>query len=188
MKNNTTYNNFLLINVIKDFILKISFMKYNVTQSIIAKFVLSLFIFLNISICSAQSNSNKSELMVESNRNDRSTPSGGTYYKMVLSNSGNSEIFDLSSSSENERGTNPDGSTTARNVKLVVTFVDANLKKISQIKANAGETVKFFAHIEVPNGTPEDSWSINKVTATAQSNKNYKLNTVLNTKVISTDN
>lgn len=150
--------------------------------------VLSFFLILNVFICSAQSNSIKSELKVESDRNDRSTPSGGTYYKMILSNFGNLDTFDLSSSEANEKGTNPDGSVTVRNVKLIVTFADANLKKISQIKANSGETVKFFVHIEVPNGTSEDSWSINKVTATAKSNKDYILNTVLNTKVISNDN
>jgi hypothetical protein len=160
-----------------------NFQKMNVIKTI-----LSLFLLFNLTSTFAQSSSNKTELKVESDRNDRSTPAGGTYYKMILANSGQLDTFDLTSTEANEKGTNPDGTTTSKNVKLNIVFMDSNLKRITQLKVNTGETVKFFAHIEVPSGTAEDHWSINKVTATSKSNTNYKLNTVLNTKVISSDN
>lgn len=152
------------------------------------KTVLSVFLLLNIGISFAQGSS-KATLKVESDRTNRSTTPKGTYYKMELTNSGSADTYDLSYVNDNEKGSNPDASSSRDNVLLKIVFLDKNLRPITQLKVNAGETVNFFAHIEVPQATSSDKWSTNKIIAISKSNSNYKVDTVLHTLVInSVDN
>lgn len=125
------------------------------------------------------------EFKVEKDRNTRSTTPDGTYYPMIITNTSKSaDTFYFSSLNINSSCVNNDGSSTAKNVNLETVFLDKNLKSISEIKINAGETVSFFARVLVPKGTAFDKWCCTQVTAKSRLNPNYKVDTVLHTLVI----
>lgn len=156
--------------------------KFNDKGKSFFKLFLSLLFLLNLTFSFAQSN--KAVFKVQNDRTSRSTSSKGTYYKMELTNSGQSDTFDLSYVNVNDKSTNPDGSSVKDNVTLKVIFMTKDLRPVTQLKINSGETVNFFAYIEVPNGTPSDKWSSNKVIASSRLNSNYKVDTVLHTVVL----
>lgn len=154
----------------------------NLKKADIFKAALSLLFVLNATVTSAQCNAN---LKVNQDRNVRSTQLNGTYYKMEITNKGQSaDTFVLSTVNANATTQNNDGSSNAKNVVLNVEFLDSNQKRISEIKVSPGETVKFFAHILVPSGTPYNRWSSTQVVAKSRTCSNYKVDTLLRTLVI----
>jgi hypothetical protein len=150
------------------------------------KTFLILFLITTSSMAFAQNNlSCNAELKVEKDRNIRSSPSDGTYYSMVLTNkSTKADLFSLSYQNFNGNCDNPDGSNSSRNVNLKVDFVDQNLKSINEISLNPGQTVNFYAHINVPKGTVSNSWSCTKVMAESQNCQVFNTTTILRTLVI----
>lgn len=154
-------------------------------KATIFKATLLLLFVLNATMASAQCSA---VVKVDQDRNARSTPAAGTYYSMLLVNKGNApEIYFLSSENANATAKNDDGSSNAKNVVLNVEFLNKGLKPIREILVKPGETVNFFAHILVPAGTPADRWSATQVIAKSKTCSNYKVDTILRTLVISSD-
>lgn len=155
----------------------------NMKKAKLYKAVLLLLFVLNASVISAQCNA---ILKVDQDRNVRSTPAAGTYYKMEITNKGRSaDTFSLSSENVNATTQNKDGSSNTKNVALTIEFLDKSLGRISEITVKPGETINFFAHIVVPSGTAQDRWSSNQVIAKSRNCSNYKVDTLLRTLVIS---
>ena len=154
--------------------------KKNILQNI---FPLLFCLFTGISF--AQSGSCNATLIVENNGNVRSTPLDGTYYAMVLTNNSSStDTFILASKNINLSCANTDGSPNSGNVSINAFFIDSEKNPISEITLNAGQSVNFYVHITVPNGTTVDKWSCNLITATPKNCSNYSADTVLHTYVI----
>ena len=187
MKTNTKMNNvieFFSTNLSKlnGLISEVSSSK--LTSSFCKTSLLLLFVF-NVTNLKAQTSSCKAILKVNLDRNNRSTPPEGTFYAMVISNTGNgADTYVLSSSNANKNSINPDGSSVTLNVTLTVEFLDKNQKPISEIKVNPDETISFFAHILVPRGTTINKWATTQVIAKSKICSNYKVDTVLHTLVI----
>jgi hypothetical protein len=143
-----------------------------------------IFLVLCTAISFAQSGSCSATLQVEKDRNTRSTPAAGTYYTMIISNTGMSNTtYTLSSSNVNSSCANNDGSSNSNNVNLTANFVDINLNPISEISLSSGQTVSFLVNIKVPVGTTLSKWNCTQITATSTSCSNYKVNTILHTLV-----
>lgn len=143
-----------------------------------------LFLVLCTAISFAQSGSCSARLQVEKDRDTRSTPPDGTYYTLIISNTGTSdETYTLSSSNVNGSCANNDGSSTIGNVNLSTYFVDINLNPISEISLSPGQTVSFLVNVKVPVGTTVNKWNCTQITATSSSCSNYKVNTILHTLV-----
>jgi hypothetical protein len=143
-----------------------------------------IFLMLCTAISFAQSGSCSATLQVEKDRNTRSTPPGGTYYTMIISNTGMSNTtYTLSSSNVNSSCANNDGSSNSDNVNLTANFVDINLNPISEISLSSGQTVSFLVNIQVPVGTTLSKWNCTQITATSTSCSNYKVDTILHTLV-----
>jgi hypothetical protein len=137
------------------------------------------------SIVFGQSNNCKANLIVEDNGYIRSTPLEGTYYSMIITNTGNSsDTYSLSSSNINSSCTNNDGTSTASNVVVNTDFIDPNRNPITEITVNSGESVNFYVHITVPIGTPINKWSCTQIIAESKTCTNYKVDSVLHTFVI----
>jgi hypothetical protein len=132
-----------------------------------------------------QSSSCRVELRVEKDRNIRSTPPEGTYYSMIITNTGSSaDTFSLATLNINGSCSNTDKSSSAGNVNLTTSFLDSNLSSIKEISLNAGQSTNFFVHITVPVDTAINKWCCTQVTAQSKTCSNYKMNIVLNTFVI----
>lgn len=151
------------------------------------KFKLLTFFFLLNSVFTFAQPCN-ANLDVAKNRNIRSTTNEGTYYKMSITNNGLSDDeYSLSSLNINNICTNTDGSSTATNVALNISFEDNNFNPITEIIIGPGKTLTFLAHITVPIGTPFDRWCCMQVTAASNICPSYKVNTVLHTLVINSN-
>ena len=145
----------------------------------------SIVLFFFTSIIFGQSGACQAKLVVENNGNYRSSPLGGTYYAMKLTNTAaTAETYSLSGSTINSSCTNKDGSSSANNVSVNFSFIDANKKAINEIKVDAGQTVNFYIHITVPIGTTINKWSCTQIVAESKTCANYKVETVLHTYVI----
>jgi len=149
------------------------------------KLTIIFLIFNSLSTFSQTCNAN---LDVVKNRNIRSTTSQGTYYKMSITNKGSiSDVYSLFSQNINNTCSNNDGSSTATNVSLNLSFEDTNFNSINKITINPGETLTFLAHITVPLGTSIDKWCCTQVTATSNLCPSYKVSTTLHTLVINSN-
>jgi hypothetical protein len=123
-------------------------------------------------------------LQVEDNSNYSSVPLEGTYYTLLLSNTGASNsTYALSSSNVNSSCSNGDGSSTSGNVNLNISFTDTNSNPISEITLNPSETAIFLVLIKVPLGTTVSKWNCTQISASATTCSNYTLNTILHTLV-----
>ncbi len=186
MKTNTNMNNVIdffttHLSKLSQLISETSSSKLNVT---FCKTTFLLFFVFNTSIVLGQTGS-VAELKVEKNRTSRSTPPEGTYYKMVISNLGNSvDTYVLSYVNVNKNCSNPDASSSEKNVILDVEFLDKNLKPLNEVRLNPRETFVFFAHIIVPKGTSIGKWACTQVIAKSRLNSKYKVDTILHTLVI----
>ena len=145
---------------------------------------ISLFLILafNVTVTFGQSNSCQANLIVDHNLNVGSTSPEGTYYSMIITNTGASaDTFTLSSLNVNTTCSNTDGSNTADNVNLETTFVDINLSPLNEISLPAGESIHFYSHVTIPAGTDIKKWCCTQVTAESKSCSNYKVSSVLHT-------
>lgn len=147
------------------------------------KYTVLIISFLVNPVISFSQNCN-ANLEVSKNRNSRSTSNSGTYYKMSITNNGPNDVYSLSSSNTNTICTNSDGSNSATNVELNISFEDLNYNSITSVSLKSGETVNFLVHILVPNGTPIDKWNCTQISAKSNLCTNYKINTTLHTLVI----
>jgi hypothetical protein len=152
-----------------------------------SKFKLFTF-FLILNSAFAFTQTCNANLDVVKNRNIRSTASEGTYYKMSITNNGSSDDeYTLSSLNINNICTNTDGSGTASNVVLNISFEDNNFNPITEIIIRSGKTTTFLAHITVPVGTSFGKWCCTQVTAASNQCPSYKVNTTLHTLVINSN-
>jgi hypothetical protein len=141
-----------------------------------------LFLVFCTAISFAQSGSCMGTLQVEQNRNYSSTPPEGTYYTLLLSNTGASNAtYTLSSSNINSSCSNNDGSSTSGNVNLAISFADTNSNSISEITLNPGETAVFLVNKKLPLGTTQSKSNCTQISAIATTCSNYALNTLLHT-------
>lgn len=159
---------------------------YNVPSSRInPKFILVLIMILTATFSFGQNGSCNANLIVENNGNIRSTPLDGTYYSMILTNNGAStDTYVLSAKNINNSCANTDGSSTAGNVAINTNFIDSEKSSINELTINAGQSVNFYIHITVPNGTTINKWSCDQITATSKNCTNYSIDTVLHTYII----
>jgi hypothetical protein len=154
-------------------------------KSKIFSIYLPLILAFVTTISFGQTNSCTADLRVEKDRNIRSTPLDGTYYSMLITNSGTSaDTYHLFTSNINNSCTNTDGSSTANNVALNTTFIDTNKNPISKVSVNPGDSVNFFIKVTVPVGTTLEKWCCTQVTAQSKTCDDYTVNTVLHTYVI----
>lgn len=145
----------------------------------------ALILVLFTSITFGQTNNCKAILIVENNGNIRSTPLDGTYYSMIITNTGNSsDTYSLSSINVNSSCSNDDGSSTVNNVLINADIIDSNRNPINEITLNSGESVNFYVHITIPLGTIINKWSCTQIIAKSKSCTNYKVDSVLHTFVI----
>jgi hypothetical protein len=148
----------------------------------ICKIFLILILVFNVTVTFGQSNSCQANLIVDHNLNVGSTSPEGTYYSMIITNTGASaDTFSLSSLNINTTCSNTDGSNTADNVNLETTFVDINLSPLNEISLRAGESIHFYSHVTIPAGTDIKKWCCTQVIAESKSCSNYKVSTVLHT-------
>jgi hypothetical protein len=153
-------------------------------RNIFKKKLFVLFFLIPI-ISFAQSGSCNGILIVENNGNIRSTPLDGTYYSMVLTNNSSStDTYVLSKKSINASCANTDGSSTAGNIIVNTDFIDSERNSLSEITLSAGQSVNFYIHITIPNGTAIQKWSCDEITATSKNCSNYAVMTVLHTYII----
>jgi hypothetical protein len=132
-----------------------------------------------------QSGSCKVDLKVEKDRNIRSTPPEGTYYSMIITNTGSSaDTFSLSTVNINSSCSNTDRSSTAGNVNLVAEFLDTKLVPINEVSLSPGQSVNFFAQVTIPVGTAMNKWCCTQIVAVPKNCSNFKANIVLHTLVI----
>lgn len=152
---------------------------YQLKFKLLILFIISNFVFVNAqSSCSA-------DMSVVKGRNSRSTTSSGTFYKMTITNKGGStDLYNLTSINNNGSCTNTDGSSTASNVNLIVSFKDLNLNDITKITVRPQETIEFYANVNVPVGTLINKWCCSKITAKSDTCTSYSINTDLHTLVI----
>jgi hypothetical protein len=130
----------------------------------------------------SQSNSCQAKLIVDHNLNTGSASTTGAYYLMIITNSGSStDTFTLSASNVNATCSNSDGSSTAGNVNLETSFVDANLIPITEISLSPGQSINFYSRITIPTGSNIKKWCCTQVFAESKTCSNYKVSTVLHT-------
>ncbi len=136
----------------------------------ISKISLILILVFNVTTTFGQSNSCQANLIVDHNLNVGSTSPEGTYYSMIITNTGTSaDTFSLSSLNINTTCSNTDGSNTADNVNLETTFVDINLSPLNEISLHAGESIHFYSHVTIPAGTVIKKWCCTQVIAESKS-------------------
>jgi hypothetical protein len=186
MKPKTTLN--LLMDFFQNvFQKKIQFLPsffYKKTWSISFEILCILFLVLHSSMSFAQSGLCRGTLKVEDNNYYNNVPPEGTYYTLLISNTGASNsTYTLNSSNVNATCSNGDESSTAENVNLNISFTDTNSNSISEITLNPGQTATFLVHIKIPLGTPVSKWNCTQISASATTCSNYTLNTILHTLV-----
>jgi hypothetical protein len=141
-----------------------------------------LVLVFSTSITFGQSSPCQAKLIVDNNLNVGSSSPEGTYYSMVITNTGTSpDVFSLSSININSICSNTDGSSNTDNVNLETTFVDISLSPINEISLNAGQSINFYSHITIPLGTTIKKWCCTQVIAESKTCSNYKASTVLHT-------
>lgn len=161
----------------------------NLFQKPFLLFVNCFLLLFFSSISFAQSSTCQGTLIVENNSYVRSAPLSGTFYSMVLTNTGNkSDTYSLSSSNVNSSSSNPDRSTVTNNVAIKATFMDLQKNVISSIALAAGKSINFFVSIEVPVGTTINKWNSTQISAKSANCNTYQLDTILHTLVIDASN
>lgn len=167
-------------------ILKLVFLiptSYHKKLSLIPCRILPVLIFmLSVTASFGQSNSCQAKLFVDHDLNVGSSSPEGTYYAMIITNTGTSaDTFSLSSLNINSTCSNIDGSSTINNVNLETTFADINLIPINDITLSAGQSINFYSHVIIPVGTAIKKWCCTQVIAESKNCTNYKVTTVLHT-------
>lgn len=183
MKTQTTFH------AVRAFFLKISLLRLFTTGAFLkelipktGKIYLFLILVFNLTGTFGQSYSCQGNLIVDHNLNVGSSSPDGTYYSMIITNTGASaDTFSLSSLNINTTCSNTDGSNTADNVNLETHFVDINLIPINEVSLNAGQSILFYSHVTIPIGTVIKKWCCTQVIAESKSCSNYKVSTVLHT-------
>lgn len=158
---------------------------FSFKKNIFRRNLFSLFFFLVTTISFSQSGSCSAILIVENNGNIRSTPLEGTYYSIILTNNSSStDTFILNSKNINSSCANTDGSSTTGNVTVNTEFINSERMSLTEITLNAGQSINFYIHVTVPNGTSIQKWSCDQITATSKNCTNYTVDTVLHTFII----
>jgi hypothetical protein len=171
-------------NIVQKTILFLTVFFNKKTTTIPSKISYIIFLVLCTAGSFAQSGSCNGTFQVEQNRNYSSVPPEGTYYTLLLSNTGTSSTtYTLSSSNVNSSCSNNDGSSTSGNVNLAISFADTNSNSISEITLNPDETSTFLVNVKVPLGTTVSKWNCTQISASATTCSNFTLNTILHTLV-----
>lgn len=182
MKPKTTLN--LLKHYFSDIFQKIiqfSSVFFTKKTSLVTFKLVCIFIFMLFTV-NSYSQSCKANLAVDHDLNVGSCSPKGTYYLMVITNTGSStNTYSLSATNINSTCSNTDGSSTASNINLETSFVDTNLNPINQISVGPGQSVNFYSHVTIPSGTNTKKWCCSQVFAESQDCTNYKVSTVLHT-------
>lgn len=156
----------------------------NIFRSLIEKITFVIAI-LSITSLSAQNSNCDATLVVEKERNVRSTTSQGTFYSMVLTNNSNTtSTFTFSSQNLNNNCTNPDNSTTSSNVVLGTIFLNKKQVPITSLTLTAGQKADFFVKIVVPNNLPVNRWSCTQINALSNNCTTSSINTIIHTLII----
>lgn len=132
-----------------------------------------------------QSGTCSADFGVEKDRNVRSVPPDGTYYKMIITNNGDAtDTYSFSTKNINKTCANNDGSSTINNVNLNFAFLDANMQPINEVVLEEGQSFDFLVYVTVPTGTAVNKWNCTLVTAQSKSCSNYNVDATLHTFVI----
>lgn len=112
------------------------------------------------------------ELSVEKNRSIKSVGENGVFFTLVLKNtSSTNKTFAITASKANTpcKTSKTVSNTTNNNSDLKVSFILANnINEASskiEIPVNGSNSQKFFVKVEVPEGTPYNTWSCLEINA-----------------------
>jgi uncharacterized membrane protein len=144
--------------------------------------IIFFFIFFT-SFCYSQNMNCGVNLGVEKDRNIRSTPASGTFYKMTISNTGNtSDSYIITSQNVNQTPNSEQLkiSNTQLTSNLNASILDNNKNRINKITINPGEVSTFLVHITIPVGTKTNSWCYSQITAQSTKCSTINSKTVLN--------
>ena len=149
----------------------------------ITKCKIIFFFILFTSFCYSQNMNCSVSLGVEKDRNTRSTTISGTFYKMTISNTGNTSDSYIITYQNINRAPNSEEfriSNTQLISNLNAAILDNNKNILNRITLNPGETATFLVHITIPIGTQTNSWCHTQIIA--QSTKCSAINskTILN--------
>lgn len=150
------------------------------------KKIITILFFIFSSILSYSQNCNV-ELKVEKNRDTRSTPSTGTFYKMTITNLGSStDTYIIRTQNINSRCNSSNSRIQDPTVKSVLEAKSLDLNQIenNRLTVNPGQTLTFLVKITVPQGTAMNSWCCTEVIAQSTNCSNVKSSTGLYTLVI----
>ena len=151
-------------------------------KNIFQKSFFPILLCLTTTISFAQSSSCNAILEVEKNRNYNNTNEDGAYFKLELTNKGNStDIYNLSAQNINASCSNNDKSSTSENVNLISSLLDSNSEPITSITVLPNQKVVFLIHLVVPQGTKFNKWNCTQINAISSNCTNYKVNTVVHT-------
>jgi len=142
-------------------------------MKLIATFIIA---FLAVTITKSEEDITNSkdcsaQLIVEKNRSFKSADQEGAQFILVLTNTSNeSKTFNLSTSNLSEpcnnKGQYNRGTASSKNVELDVTFKNNSLNRNStgisannDIQLKSGESYRFIVNVQVPSGTPFNTWS-----------------------------
>ncbi|MFS4481434.1 Fn3-like domain-containing protein [Hyunsoonleella sp. 2307UL5-6] len=123
----------------------------------------------NIADCNA-------ELSVEKNRSVKSIGENGTFFTLDLKNTSNTSKTYTITSNKTEQPCKKSNIVNSKRINispdLDVTFLtpenlNSNLKEIS-VTVNSGSSQKLYVKVEVPNGTPYNTWTCLKINAKSE--------------------
>jgi hypothetical protein len=148
------------------------------------------FFILFTTFCYSQNINCGVNLGVEKDRNTRSTPNSGTFYKMTISNTGNiSDSYIITSQNINQ-APNPEElriSSTQSISNLNASILDNNKTNLSKITLSPGETSTFLVHITIPIGTQTNSWCYTQIKAQSIKCSSLNSKTILNTLLLNSN-
>ena len=131
---------------------------------------------LAINISNSQNNDCSAQLIVEKDRSFKSADDDGAQFVLVLTNTSRStKTFNLSSVNLSEPCSNKpqyNRGTGSNNSVLDVSFKNstsnrnsANSISSNEIELTSGESYTFIVSVEVPKGTPFNTWSCIEIEA-----------------------
>jgi hypothetical protein len=127
------------------------------------------------------------ELSVEKNRSMKSTGKNGAFFTLELKNTSNSSKSYTVTSGKTKQPCKKSNnliskSTNTKSGLNVFILSPSDIKSKSEkvtFSVNGGSTQKFYVKVEVPEGTPYDTWSCFKITAKSDNCSSNGAETIL---------
>ncbi len=146
----------------------------------------SLLVFCNTGFSQSKTGCN-AELSVEKNRSIKSVGENGAFFTLELKNTSSvSKTYTITSSKTKQPCKKSNyliSKSTNNNSNLDVTFllpdnINSNTKDIS-FTVNRGDSQKFYVKVEVPDGTPYETWNCLMINAKSENCSSNGAETIL---------